>query len=57
MITKNKFDSLIKLASQPLKASKGRKKKVRRSAGYNGKKTHSHSVEGISGKQNGKSHE
>lgn len=55
MITKTKFDSLIKLASKPLKSSKGRKKKVRRSAGYNGRKTRQRNAVNTLGKRNGES--
>ena len=55
VINKNKFYLLIKLASQPLKASKGSKKKRRGSEDYSGKRTHRRNAVGTSGKQNGKS--
>lgn len=55
MVTKRGFESLIKLASQPLKASKGRKKKACRSADYSGKKTRQRSAVNTSEKQNDKS--
>lgn len=56
-MNKSEFDSLIKLASKPLKASKGRKKKARRSASYSGKRTRQRNAVNTSGKHGGKSRE
>ena len=54
-LTKMDFESLIKLASKPLKASRGKPRKKGRGAGYSGKKTRQHTTVNTSGKRNGKS--
>ena len=55
-ITQSKFETIIKVAAQPVTEAK---KKVvqKKNDGYSGKKTHQRTTANTSGKQRGTSHE